>query len=168
MNAQQYRAILGWFSARPRARAALRFVCTGAVAGVYVLYLGLLAWLALTRQPRFWAAAGVPAGVFLLGTALRRAIDRPRPYEALGFAPLFPKDTRGQSFPSRHCFSAAGIAVTAWYICPPLAAVLAALAALIAVTRVLTGVHYPSDVLAGLAFGALAARLGFALAALFA
>ena len=40
---------------------------------------------------------------------------------------------------------------------------LAALACLIAATRVLTGVHYPSDVLAGLAFGALSAAAGFAL-----
>ena len=94
---------------------------------------------------------------------LRRCIDRPRPYEALGFAPLFPKQTRGQSFPSRHCFSAAGIAVAAAFVSAPLAAVLAALACLIAATRVLTGVHYPSDVLAGLAFGALSAAAGFAL-----
>ena len=37
------------------------------------------------------------------------------------------------------------------------------LAAVVAVTRVLTGVHYPSDVLAGLTFGAGAAVIGFLL-----
>ena len=37
------------------------------------------------------------------------------------------------------------------------------LAAVVAVTRVLTGGHYPSDVLAGLAFGAGAAVIGFLL-----
>ena len=37
------------------------------------------------------------------------------------------------------------------------------LAAVVAVTRVLTGVHYPSDVLAGLAFGAGTAVIGFLL-----
>ena len=37
------------------------------------------------------------------------------------------------------------------------------LAAVVAVTRVLTGVHYPSDVLAGLAFGTGAAVIGFLL-----
>ena len=37
------------------------------------------------------------------------------------------------------------------------------LAAVVAVTRVLTGVHYPSDGLAGLAFGAGAAVIGFLL-----
>ena len=125
MGANAYQAVFRWFNARPAARAALRAVSGGAVAGVYALYIGLLAWLAFTRQPLLLPMAGVPAAVFGLGTLLRRAINRPRPYEALGFAPLFPKDTRGQSFPSRHCFSAAGIAVSAWYFAPALAAVLA-------------------------------------------
>ena len=39
---------------------------------------------------------------------------------------------------------------------------LGVLGCVIAVSRVLSGVHYPSDVLAGLAFGAVASRLGFA------
>ena len=105
MKKQQYEAVFAWLEARPRAKAALHAAAAAAVAGVYALYIGLLLWLAVARQPLFWAEAGVPAAVFLLGTALRRCIDRPRPYEALGFAPLFPKQTRGQSFPSRHCFS---------------------------------------------------------------
>lgn len=166
MTKQQYEAVFRWFNARPAARRALHAAATAAVAAVYGLYIGLLVWLAVTRQPLFFAMAGVPAAVFLLGTVLRRAINRPRPYETLGFAPLFPKHTRGQSFPSRHCFSAAGIAVSAWYFHPALAAVLAGLALLIAVTRVLTGAHYPTDVLAGLAFGGVAAWLGFALVSL--
>lgn len=164
MNARRYRALLAWFGARPAAKAALRALSVGAVAAVYLLYAGLLGYTALTRPALLPAAAGVPAGVFVLGTALRRLIDRPRPYEALDFAPLFPKDTRGQSFPSRHCFSAAGIAVAAWYVSPPLAGVLALLALLIALTRVLCCVHYISDVAAGLAFGAAASWAGFLLA----
>ena len=56
--------------------------------------------------------------------------------------------------------------MSAWYFHPALAAVLAALALVIAVSRVLTGAHYPSDVLAGLVFGGAAAWLGFALVGL--
>ena len=103
--------------------------------------------------PLFWPA----------GTALRAVLNRPRPYEALGFDPLFPKDTKGKSMPSRHCFSAAAIAVTACSVSVPLGVLLWVLAVGIALTRVLTGVHYPSDVLAGLAFGGIAAVLGLAL-----
>ena len=166
MKTEQYNAMLGWFRARPAARRALRIASTGAVAAVYVLYAGLLSWLLWQRSPLLPGEVLVPAVVFVAGSVLRKAINRPRPYETLGFAPLFPKDTRGQSFPSRHCFSAAGIAVSAWYFAPALAAVLAALALVIAVSRVLTGAHYPSDVLAGLVFGGAAAWLGFALVGL--
>lgn len=162
MNEQQYRTVIGWFNARPAAKKALRAVSTGAVVAVYLLYLGLLAWLAWHAM---WVPLGVtavvPAAAFVVGTALRAAINRPRPYTKYGFVPLFPKDKTGQSMPSRHCFSAAAIAGTAWYVLPPLGAVLAVLGVLIAISRVVTGVHYISDVLAGLAFGSVFAVLGW-------
>ena len=141
MNAEQYRAVIGWFNARPAAKKALRLVSRSAVA--------------------LWPALVVPASAFVVGTLVRKLIDRPRPYTALGFTPLFPKDKTGQSMPSRHCFSAAAIAGTAWYVLPPLGAVLAVLGVLIAISRVVTGVHYISDVLAGLAFGSVFAVLGW-------
>ena len=162
MNEQQYRTVIGWFNARPAAKKALRAVSTGAAVAVYLLYLGLLAWLAWHAM---WVPLGVtavvPAAAFVVGTALRAAINRPRPYTKYGFVPLFPKDKTGQSMPSRHCFSAAAIAGTAWYVLPPLGAVLAVLGVLIAISRVVTGVHYISDVLAGLAFGSVFAVLGW-------
>lgn len=162
MNEQQYRTVIGWFNARPAAKKALRAVSTGAAVAVYLLYLGLLAWLAWHAM---WVPLGVtavvPAAAFVVGTALRAAINRPRPYTKYGFVPLFPKDKTGQSMPSRHCFSAAAIAGTAWYVLPPLGAVLAVLGVLIAISRVVTGVHYISDVLAGLAFGGVFAVLGW-------
>lgn len=163
MTADRYRAVFSWFNARPAAKKALRAAATGGVAAVYLLYAWLILRLALQRDPGLWPFLAVPAVVFLLGTGVRRAINRPRPYETLGFTPLFPKDTKGQSFPSRHCFSAACIAVAAAYVSPLSAVVLGLLAVLIAMTRVLCGVHYISDVLAGLIFGAAASRLGYAL-----
>ena len=169
MNEQQYRTVIGWFNARPAAKKALRAVSTGAAAAVYLLYLGLLAWLAWHAM---WVPLGVtavvPAAAFVVGTALRAAINRPRPYTKYGFVPLFPKDKTGQSMPSRHCFSSAAIAATVWYVLPPLGAVLAVLAVIIAVSRVVTGVHFVSDVLAGLAFGlvfAVAGRVAYIAAA---
>ena len=161
MSAEQYRAVIGWFNARPAAKKALRLVSRGAVALVYLLYLGMLAWLAWHRMGQFWPALVVPAAAFVVGTLVRKVIDRPRPYTALGFAPLFPKDKTGQSMPSRHCFSAAAIAGAAWYVWQPLGIVLAVLGCLIAISRVVTGVHYISDVLAGLAFGAVFAAVGW-------
>lgn len=163
MTADRYRAVIGWFDARPAAKKLLRAVSLGSVAAVYLLYAGLVVLMMLRGNPLLWPLLVVPAVVFVLGTALRRAINRPRPYETLGFAPLFPKDTKGQSLPSRHCFSAACIAVAALPVSPAAAAILAGLAVVIALTRVLCGVHYISDVLAGLVFGAAASRLGLIL-----
>ena len=163
MNEQQYRTVIGWFNARPAAKKALRVVSTGSAVAVYLLYLGLLAWLAWHAM---WVPLGVtavvPAAAFVVGTALRAAINRPRPYTKYGFVPLFPKDKTG------HCFSAAAIAAAVWYVLPPLGAVLAVLAVIIAVSRVVTGVHFVSDVLAGLAFGlvfAVAGRVAYIAAA---
>lgn len=161
MNAEQYSAVINWFQARPAAKNALRLVSRGSVALVYLEYLGLLAWLAWHRMGQFWPALVVPAAAFVVGTLVRRIIDRPRPYTALGFTPLFPKDKPGQSMPSRHCFSAAAIAGAAWFVIRPLGLALAVLAVVIAVCRVVTGVHYISDVLAGLAFGAVFAVVGW-------
>ena len=101
MNATRYRAVIGWFQARPAACRALRCVSTGAVGAVYVLYIGLLLWLAAGRQTLFVPALTVPAAAFLVGSAVRASIDRPRPYVTLGYQPLFPKKDTGRSMPSR-------------------------------------------------------------------
>lgn len=164
MTAARYKAMISWFAARPVAKAALRCTAKGAVALVYALYAGLLVCLVWWRSVQFWAVLVVPALVFASGTLLRAAINRPRPYQALGFAPLFPKATTGKSMPSRHCFSAAAIAVAAAWVWAPLGTFAALLALCIAATRVLTGVHYPSDVLVGLGYGTAVAMLGFCLA----
>ena len=161
MTAQRYQAIFDWFRARPAALRALGYAQKISVLGVYLVYGAVLAVTLWQRSGQFWRVLAVPAAVYILGTLLRAAINRPRPYEALNFTPLFPKDTKGQSMPSRHCFSAAAIAGTAWYVLPPLGAVLAVLGVLIAISRVVTGVHYISDVLAGLAFGSVFAVLGW-------
>ena len=168
MTAQRYQAIFDWFRARPAALRALGYAQKISVLGVYLVYGAVLAVTLWQRSGQFWRVLAVPAAVYVLGTLLRTAINRPRPYEALNFTPLFPKDTKGQSMPSRHCFSAAAIAAAVWYVLPPLGAVLAVLAVIIAVSRVVTGVHFVSDVLAGLAFGlvfAVAGRVAYIAAA---
>ena len=165
MNANRYRAVIGWFRARPAARRALYLVSRGAVVAVYALYIGLLLWLVAGLQAAFIPMLIVPAAAFLVGSAVRTAIDRPRPNAALGYEPLFPKKETGRSMPSRHCFSAAAIAAAALHCALPVGVVLVVLAVVIAVSRVVTGVHYISDVLAGLAFGAGFALVGWPLCA---
>ena len=161
MSEQNYRAMLRWLRGHSAAKNVLFWVSKATVWAVYGIYLWLLAWMAYhTMWTQLLPAALVPAAAFVVGTALRKGINRPRPYTKYNEEPLFPKEQPGCSMPSRHCFSVAAIAVAVWYVLPPAAVLLAVLAVIIAVSRVLCGVHYISDVLAGLAFGAIFALLG--------
>jgi undecaprenyl-diphosphatase len=100
----------------------------------------------------------------LVYALLKRVFVRERPFIThaaidRGAAPL-----DRYSFPSGHTLHAVSFT---WQACahfPELAWVLVPLAALIAGSRVVLGLHYPSDVLAGAAIGAALAELGTSLA----
>lgn len=136
---------------------------------VYVAYPCLLAWLAYAAVTGATGAAGtliravlVPGVSFALVTVMRKAINAPRPYEVFEAAPVIPKDTRGNSFPSRHAFSIFVIAMT-FCACCPLAwagSVMLAAGVLLAVIRVVSGVHFPCDVVVGALLGMLAGFVG--------
>ena len=93
-------------------------------------------------------------GSFLLSLG-RSLYNRPRPYQTWAIQPLIKKDSLGKSFPSRHVFSATVIAMLALTLNPWLGGAMLFLAGALALLRVLGGVHYPSDVLAGYAIGIL-------------
>ena len=63
------------------------------------------------------------------------------------------------SFPSGHTLHAASFTVIIVTSFPELAWLCAPFAALVAASRVVLGLHYPSDVLAGAAIGACLAEL---------
>lgn len=126
------------------------------------LYAGLCLFVMFARPAIAVRVIGVPAVVFALSSALRAAINRPRPYDALGFRPLLPhKPGKGKSLPSRHAACAVVIACALTYACAPLGIVAIPLAAFVCVSRVLTGMHYPSDVLCAAALSLLCAWVGF-------
>lgn len=114
-----------------------------------------LAWLLFVGDTRFWVMLLGPATGFLALSALRRALDRPRPYEVLDIHPLLDAHEKRGSFPSRHVFSSALIATALAPSQPLLAAGIGILTALIAWIRVVGGVHWPQDVIAGACLGVL-------------
>jgi membrane-associated phospholipid phosphatase len=63
------------------------------------------------------------------------------------------------SFPSGHAAAAFAFATGVGYVLPPAAIPLRGLAALVAYSRVHTGVHYPGDVVAGSLMGTTIAQL---------
>ena len=161
MTEQRYHAVQRWFKARPAALKTMLIANKVLTIAVYLSYILMLAALVFTRDGRLWRAVLVPAAVFLSGSVLRAAINAPRPYEVYHTPALVHKDRAGQSFPSRHMFSAAVLAMCGLWLCPPLGLVLGAVVVLMAPIRVLCGVHFVRDVAAGVAFGAVLGAVGF-------
>ena len=113
------------------------------------IYMAIALWLFAQRDERIFRFLLVPAAGFVAVTILRKLIAAKRPYEIYGFTPLLQKDTRANSFPSRHVFSNMIIAAAALYVNLPLGIFTAVCGLLLAVLRVITGVHIPKDVAAG-------------------
>jgi undecaprenyl-diphosphatase len=108
--------------------------------------------------------AGTGLACTVVYKLLKRGTLRPRPYQvqasiARGASPL---DTF--SFPSGHTLHAVGFSVVALAYFPSLAALLVPFTLLTAGSRVVLGLHYPSDVLAGAALGSLIGAGSLALA----
>ena len=135
-------------------------VCTMCMYVAYPLLVVYMFWI---KDKGFWQALLVPAISFMLLTIFRAFFNRPRPYEAFELPPVIKKDTKGKSFPSRHVFSSRVIAMTFLLVSPWmwLGVVFVLLTVLLAVVRVMSGVHYPSDVIAGAGFAVLVAIVGY-------
>jgi len=88
---------------------------------------------------------------------LKSKTSRPRPFAVVTAvrAGADPLDTF--SFPSGHTLHAVAFSVVAIAFHPMLAWILVPFTLLVAASRVVLGLHYPSDVLAGAALGALVA-----------
>lgn len=122
---------------------------------VFISYPVLLGYLIFTHSYKLLRCITVPLGVFLSLTVFRALVNAERPYEKHGTAPLFPKSTKGKSFPSRHTASAAVIAMAMLYVNPVIGAVFLAVALLIALSRIIAGVHFPKDVAAGFLYAVI-------------
>ena len=102
---------------------------------------------------------GLAAGAvgLLVNQAIIYVWHRPRPYVTHPqIVPLLAR-SHDASFPSDHASAAFGIAFAVLFVARKAGLLFLAYAVLIAVSRVLAGVHYPTDVLAGAAIGFAAA-----------
>lgn len=159
---------LNRWGSRARARRMFSLVSRIGDGGIWIVLL--LALPLLDRRDGLAASAHVGATALvalILYAALKRLTRRPRPFrEGRGVvAHVAPLDE--YSFPSGHTLHAVSISIVACAHYPVLAVVLVPFTMLVAASRVVLGLHYPSDVLAatviGTALGEVSLRLGLAL-----
>ncbi len=138
----------------PRVAGAARALSWAGEHGALWLAAGLAgAAVDGPRRGSWLRGTALTAGAHVVSMGVKRVVRRPRPAHIV---PLVRTAGR-HSFPSSHATSAAAAAVAFGAL--GVRAVWP-LAAAVCVSRLVVGVHYPSDVAAGAALGALTARLG--------
>lgn len=127
--------------------------------GIVYVFLLITAWM--NQDIGISRLIFVPLIVFVSVTILRKFINAPRPYEINEVEPLVKKSKSGESFPSRHVVSAMIISMAGFYMNVWIGISLVLITLIIAVMRVVAGVHYVKDVVAGLLIGIVAGWIGF-------
>ncbi|MFF0741136.1 phosphatase PAP2 family protein [Streptomyces sp. NPDC004111] len=143
----------------PRVAAAARTLSRTGEHGALWLAAGLLgAATDRDRRAAWLRGTALIATAHAVSLGIKYTVRRPRP-RLTGHRPLVTTTGR-HSFPSSHATSAAAAVVALGALGPAGRRVLPPLAAAMCVSRLVVGVHYPSDVAAGALLGGLTARLG--------
>jgi membrane-associated phospholipid phosphatase len=155
------------FSAIVTAVATNGLVAALAIAVAYINFNGFVWWVAgvLVARARGWGRRGLWGALtvffglvdgWLVAELLKLVVRRPRPFNVvLDLPPTLITEPSSFSFPSGDAAFAMGAAVALGRVAPAwrLPALLFAVA--VAFERVAVGVHYPLDVIAGSAIGAI-------------
>ena len=143
--------------------------CFGDGVGVALILIAF--WTLATERRRILprlAAASLGAGLSADLVKMLVLRDRPRAFDLAGSSvldsfhgllPLLSGGSAGQSFPSAHTATAAGLAVALTWALPQGRRLFFALALGVALQRMTVLAHYPTDVMVGGALGYCWARL---------
>ena len=149
-------------SARPWVVPSLNVVSRLGDGWMWYAVILSLPWLdhvnGTTCAIRMFAVGAVNLLIYLI---IKRCIARPRPYQTCPGIRACARSLDEYSFPSGHTLHSVsfGLILVAYY--PALAYVVWPFVALVGVSRVVLGLHYPSDVLVGAAVGATTALISF-------
>jgi undecaprenyl-diphosphatase len=165
-DAAEYRFCRGLNRAAARApfRGLMRLASRAGDGPLWGLLLAALplAYGAAAIRPALAIAATGLAG-HLVYSRLKSTLVRERPFMRHAGINLEMPPLDRYSFPSGHTLHAVCFSLQASAFDHALAWLLVPLAGLIALSRVALGLHYPTDVIAGAAIGALLAAAGLAL-----
>ncbi len=127
----------------------------------YVLMLMLPLWYGMGAVRVSMHMAFVALACLVLYKYLKSHLIRQRPYIQHGGITLATAPLDRYSFPSGHTLHAVAFTMVALSYYPHLAWILVPFTTLVAMSRVILGLHYPSDIFAGALIGALLARGSF-------
>lgn len=153
MTKERYIALMNFWQAHPKLLTGSAAVQKSFELAIYIICPLFALWL-IIKGDIFWFYSMLDCGLGFIGvTLLRKFLNKPRPYEKYAVSPAVKKETMGNSFPSRHAFSAAIIAVNIFAVLPVLGSVVMFMAVTICVLRVLLGFHFIRDVVSGFLIG---------------
>lgn len=146
---------------QPRIAAAARALSLSGEHGALWLAGGLVG-AAIDRERRgaWLRAIALVGAAHLASMGVKRAVRRPRP--RLPHREPLVRIASRHSFPSSHATSAAAAAVAFGALGPAGRRLAPPLAAAMCVSRLVVGVHYPTDIAAGAVLGGLTAGMGAA------
>ena len=131
--------------------------------GMLFIALGVLMLLFKpTRRAGLSALCAMLIGLVVVNLTIKPLVSRPRPWLAIeDFVSLVPEHDPN-SFPSGHTNAAFAFALAVWACAPKkwMKAAAVVMAAVMGLSRLYVGVHFPSDVLAGAAIGSLCGLAG--------
>ena len=132
---------------------------------LFIVLTALLLCFPKTRRAGFAAACALVFSLLFTNVILKNIFQRPRPWvDCAALIPLVAEHDPN-SFPSGHTSAAFAFAFGSLRALPKrwMKVSVVVLAALMALSRLYVGVHYPSDVLAGFVVGDLAGLCGWLL-----
>ena len=165
--AQHFATWRAYFGEHPRLLSLLIGTNKAITWLFYGAYALLVAWMLFMDPQTLIALTLVPGAGFVLVSWARARYNAPRPATVSHITPLVSRDGEGKSFPSRHMFSAATIA-TLWFVASvPLGVLLWVCACALGACRVIGGVHFVRDVVAGALCGLACGLISCAACVLF-
>ena len=130
-------------------------------SGFFLMTYGLsIVYLIMTRDLILLPFIIGPGLSLLSVIVIRHFVKRKRPFELFDIEPLIVHE-KGSSFPSKHGTSAFAIAFAMIWVHPLIAGIGIILALLTGISRIMVGVHYPSDILGGLFIAIVMSQLTY-------
>lgn len=145
-----------------RSAPLTRFLKLMSYSGIAVFwFIAALAWIILNlrgiqmvpRQTEFLRCLISPLAVWLICLAIKKTLRRRRPFQTVKNHTALVETSSDDSFPSSHAAAATAFFVALSTIHHPLTAIVGLWAFLVTFSRWYLGVHFPSDLLAGILLG---------------